>query len=223
MSTINLLIADDHNIIRSGLRALLSSEPDFKIAGEATSGRSAVTLARELLPHVVIMDLAMPLLNGMEGTRQILEASPSTKVIVLSAYDDDQHVEAALAAGASAYLLKHTATSELIEAVRQVHKGNAYFSPSIAKSLSEKRCADLLRPPERSPVLTARETEVLQLIAEGFSNKQVASELNRSVKTVEKHRQSLMQKLNVHCTADLVHYAVRKGIIELRPTKSILA
>jgi DNA-binding NarL/FixJ family response regulator len=224
MSNINLVVADDHNILRSGLRALLACEADFNIVGEATSGREAVTLARELSPNVVVMDLAMPLLNGMEATRQIVETCPDVKVIVLSAYDDDEHLESALAAGAAGYLLKHTAMDDLIEAVRQVHQGNAYFSPTIARRLSEKQLAGLHRPKEKATrpnPLTSRETEVLQLIAEGFVNKQIAAELNRSVKTIEKHRQSLMRRLDVHCTADLVQYAVSKGVIELRSVKNI--
>jgi DNA-binding NarL/FixJ family response regulator len=224
MSNIKLVVADDHNILRSGLRALLACEADFEIVAEATSGREAVSRVRELSPDVVVMDLAMPLLNGMEATRQIVETCPNTKVIVLSAYDDDEHLESALGAGAAGYLLKHTAMDDLIEAVRQVHKGNAYFSPTIARRLSEKQLAGLHRPKEkvaRPNPLTSRETEVLQLIAEGFVNKQIAAELNRSVKTIEKHRQSLMRRLDVHCTADLVQYAVSKGVIELRPVKNI--
>jgi DNA-binding NarL/FixJ family response regulator len=225
MSSIKLLVADDHNILRSGLRALLASEHDFQIVGEATSGRQAVAMARELAPDVVVMDLAMPLLNGMEGTRQIIETCPHIKVIVLSAYEDDEHLESALAAGAAGYLLKHTAADELIEAVRQVYQGNAFFSPSIARRLSEKQFAGMNDPKGRvaRPIsLTSRETEVLQLVAEGYVNKQIAAELNRSVKTIEKHRQSLMRRLDVHCTANLVHYAVDKGVIELLSVKNIV-
>jgi len=222
MNKITLLLADDHNIIRQGLRALLTCEPDIEVVGEATSGREAVTLAQQLSPNVVVMDLAMPLLNGMEATRQIIRACPSAKVVVLSAYDDDEHVESVLAGGAAAYLLKQTAASELIRAVREVHKGNAYFSPSIAKRLREKHAVPQAPPAHPAPQLSIREAEVLQLVAEGFLNKQIADELNISVKTVEKHRQSLMDKLNVHCIADLVHHAVDRGIIETRPIKSIL-
>ena len=143
MSPITLLLADDHNLIRSGLCALLKLEPDFQIVGEAITGREAVNLAAKLSPDIVIMDLAMPLLNGVEATRQLLRARPETKVIVLSAYEDDIHLEAVLGAGASAYLLKHTAASEICRAVREVHKGNAYFSPTIATKLREKSLSQL--------------------------------------------------------------------------------
>jgi DNA-binding NarL/FixJ family response regulator len=225
MSFIKLLVADDHNLIRNGLCALLKLEPDFQVVGEATSGREAVSMAEKLSPHVVIMDLAMPLLNGVEATRQLLRAQPDTKVIVLSAYDDDGHVEAVLGAGASAYLLKITSATEISRAVREVYKGNAYFSPTIAERLRTKS-AEKLKCGEATPLapqLTSRETEVWQLIAEGFSNKQIASELSVSVKTVEKHRQSLMAKLNIHCTADLTRHAARKGIIEAGSAKRIFS
>lgn len=224
-SKIKLLLVDDHNVVRYGLRALLSSEPDFEILGEAASGREAVTLAEQLKPEVVIMDLAMPLLNGMEATRQIKRASPSAKIIVLSAYYDDEHVQRALAVEAAGYLLKHTATSDLINAVREVHKGNAYFSPAIAQRLREKVAPpepSAETPPAPMPELSVREAEVLQLIAEGFLNKQIAGELHLSVKTVEKHRQSVMRKLNLHCIADLVRHAAGTGFIEMRPAKAIL-
>ncbi len=225
MSKITLLLVDDHNVVRYGLRALLSSEPDFEIVGEAASGREAIALTEQLKPNVVVMDLAMPLLNGMEATRQITRASPSAKVIVLSAYYDDQHIERALAVDAAAYLLKQTAATDLIRAVREVHKGNAYFSPAIAERLREKRCTSYDYPegqPAPAPQLSVREAEVVQLIAEGFLNKQIADELNLSVKTVEKHRQSAMRKLNLHCIADLVRHAAERGVIETRSLKAIL-
>jgi DNA-binding NarL/FixJ family response regulator len=225
MPAITLLVADDHNIIRSGLCALLKNEPDFEIVGEATSGRAAVTLAMKLSPNILIMDIAMPLLNGVEATRQVLRECPSTKVIVLSAYDDEVHIEAVMAAGAAAYLLKHTAAAEICQAVREVHQGNAYFSPTVAELLRAKSISKLEQPGAdagREP-LTVRESEVLQLIAEGFSNKQIASELNISIKTIEKHRQSLMAKLNIHCIAGLTRHAAANGVIEAGPIKPILA
>jgi DNA-binding NarL/FixJ family response regulator len=225
MAKITLLLADDHNVVRWGLRALLASDPEFEVVGEAGSGREAITLVQQLKPDVVVMDLAMPLLNGMEATRQITAECPSTKVIVLSAYDDDPHVEQALAMEAAGYLLKHTAANDLIRAVREVHAGNAYFSPAIAERLREKRCAQLELPKpqtERARRLSVREAEVLQLVAEGYPNKQIADELRLSVKTVEKHRQSLMSKLKLHCIADLVQYAAAHGAIEMNPVSSIL-
>lgn len=223
MSAITLLVADDHNIIRSGLCALLKNEADFQIVGEATSGRAAVALALELSPNILIMDLAMPLLNGVEATRQVVRDCPSTKVIVLSAYDDDIHIEAVMAAGAAAYLLKHTAAAEICQAVREVHKGNAYFSPTVAERLRAKSVSKLEQPRKNARTeLTTRESEVLQLIAEGFSNKQIASELNISIKTIEKHRQSLMAKLNIHCIAGLTRHAAANGIIEAGPIEPVL-
>lgn len=224
MLPITILLADDHNIIRSGICALLKLEPDFQIVGEATTGRQAVMLAEKLAPNILIMDLAMPLLNGVEATRQVLRNCPSVKVIALSAYDDDIHVEPVVAAGASAYLLKITAANEIIHAVREVQKGNAYFSPAIAERLRAKSLSKLIehRPNGGTPPLTSRESEVLQLIAEGFSNKQIASELNISIKTIEKHRQSLMGKLNIHCIAGLTRHAAESGIIDTPCARDIL-
>jgi DNA-binding NarL/FixJ family response regulator len=217
MTNITVLLVDDHTIVRQGLKALLNSEKNITILGEAQTGREAVELAAQHRPMVVIMDLAMPRLNGAEATRQILKSAPSTKVIVLSTYGDDEHVQQALAAGAAAYLLKQTAAEDVIDAIREVAKGNAYFSPPIAKRLREKTSAQPMEdaaPHQPNVELTQREAEVLQLIAEGYANKQIAAELNLSVKTVEKHRQQVMQKLDIHNIAGLVRHAAAKGIIE---------
>jgi DNA-binding NarL/FixJ family response regulator len=220
MANINVLLVDDHIIVRQGVRALLVAENDLTIVGEAQTGREAVQLAIELHPDVVVMDLAMPRLNGCEATRQLVKAVPTAKVVVLSTYSDDDHLQQALAAGAAAYLLKQTAAADLVQAIREVRKGNAYFSPAIAKRLREKTSTP---PPQDASVkaanleLTPREAEVLQLIAEGFANKQIAGELGLSVKTVEKHRQQVMYKLNIHDIAGLVRHAVEKGIIEMSP------
>jgi DNA-binding NarL/FixJ family response regulator len=203
--------------VRQGLRALLLSEGDISIVAEAQTGREAVELAAQHNPRIVIMDLAMPRLNGAEATRQILKAVPSARVIVLSTYGDDEHVQQALSAGAAAYLLKQTAAEDVVQAIREVLNGNAYFSPAIAKRLREQTCQERSedQPPARTDVeLTQREAEVLQLIAEGYANKQIAAELNLSVKTVEKHRQQVMQKLGIHNIAGLVRHAAAKGIIE---------
>jgi DNA-binding NarL/FixJ family response regulator len=219
MPNISVLLVDDHNIVRQGLRALLLAEGDITIVGEAQSGREAVQMASQLRPEVVIMDLAMPLLNGSEATRQVLKAVPSTRVVVLSSYGDDEHIHSAIAAGAAAYLLKQTAAADLVKAIREVKKGNAFFSPAIALKLKEQTCKSMNeeeQPPKTPDVdLTSREVEVLQLIAEGFANKQIAAELGLSVKTVEKHRQSVMKKLDIHDIAGLVRHAVEKGIIEM--------
>ena len=213
MTNITVLLVDDHTIVRQGLKALLLAENDITIVGEAQTGREAVTLAAQLHPRIVIMDLAMPRLNGAEATRQILKAAPSTKVIVLSTYGDDEHVQQALTAGAAAYLLKQTAAEDVVTSIREVRKGNAFFSPAIAKRLREQTCQD--QGAKEPPIeLTQREAEVLQLIAEGYANKQIAAELGLSVKTVEKHRQQVMQKLDIHNIAGLVRHAAAKGIIE---------
>ncbi len=221
MSNITVLLVDDHNIVRQGLKALLLAEGDFSIVAEAQSGREAVRLAGQLRPEVVIMDLAMPLLNGAEATRQLLKAVPTTRVVVLSSYGDDEHIQQAIGAGAAAYLLKETAATDLVKAIREVKKGNAYFSPPIALRLRDQTCKPA-QPTGQAPAatpepdLTSREVEVLQLIAEGFANKQIAGELGLSVKTVEKHRQSVMKKLDIHDIAGLVRHAVEKGIIEMK-------
>ena len=180
MSNITVLLVDDHTIVRQGLKALLASEKDMTIIGEAQTGREAVDLTAQHHPTVVIMDLAMPRLNGAEATRQILKNAPSTKVIVLSTYSDDEHVQQALGAGAAAYLLKQTAAEDVVEAIREVAKGNAFFSPAIAKRLREQsmRSDNPDAPREQNVELTQREAEVLQLIAEGYANKQIAAELN---------------------------------------------
>jgi len=222
---INVLLVDDHNIVRQGLKALLTAEPDINVVGEAQSGREAVEMADRLRPEVVVMDLAMPRLNGWEATRQILKAVPKAKILVLSTYDDPQHIQQAIGAGAAAYLIKQTASADLVKAIHEVRSGNAYFSPTIAQQLREQTCRSLTadpasQKPKQQPQpeveLTVREAEVLQLIAEGFANKQIAGELGLSVKTVEKHRQQVMNKLNIHDTAGLVRHAVDRGIIETR-------
>src|SRR3989454_7210591 len=218
MQNISVLLVDDHHIVRDGLKALLMVEGDISIAAEAQTGREAVMLAGRLRPNVVVMDLAMPRLNGCEATRQILKAVPSAKIVVLSTYGDDEHLQQAIAAGAAAYLLKQTAAADLVKAIREVAKGNAYFSPLIAKRLRDQSCRPATEgeaPKPAEPELTPREAEVLQLIAEGFANKQIAAELGLSVKTIEKHRQQVMHKLNIHDIAGLVRHAAGKGIIEL--------
>src|SRR5438034_988677 len=201
MSNISVLLVDDHNIVRQGLRALLIAEGDMTIVAEAQTGREAVQLAAKLHPEVVVMDLAMPLLNGWEATRQIVKAVPSARIVVLSTYGDDDHIQQAIAAGAAAYLLKQTAAADLVKAIREVKKGNAYFRPAIAQRFREQTCRPATEgeaPKPVEPELTPREAEVLQLIAEGFANKQIAAELGLSVKTIEKHRQQVMHKLRIH-------------------------
>lgn len=216
---ITVLLAEDHTIVREGLLALLKLEKDIEVVGEAENGRRALELTRSLRPAVVVMDIAMPLLNGMEATRQILQTVPETKVLILSAHSDDAYVEMVMALGASGYLIKQTAARILPEAIREVAKGNTFFSPTIAKRRNQRRQKSQERGLVRnvkneSAPLTPREMEVLQLIAEGKTNKESADELHISVKTVEKHRQGLMEKLNIHDTAGLTRHAIAAGIIE---------
>jgi DNA-binding NarL/FixJ family response regulator len=218
---ITVLLADDHNIVREGLRLLLESAGDIKVVGEAENGRQAVQQARDLSPQVVVLDLAMPLLNGVEALRQIVKEMPHIKVLILSSYNDDQRVLQLLKEGATGYLVKQTAVSDLLSAVREAKKGNAYLSPSISKRLSDDIRRNFAlhgshgKPGNKS--LTNREAEVLQLIAEGYANKQIAAELSISIKTVEKHRQQVMNKLNLHDVAGLTRHAFTHGIIETPP------
>jgi DNA-binding NarL/FixJ family response regulator len=217
MKRITVLMAEDHLIVREGFRGLLKDQRDIEVVGEAATGREAVQLAKKLRPNVVVMDIAMPQLNGLEATRQILKSNPSTRVIMLSAHADDAYVEQAVAAGATGYLIKQASSHALCEAIREVQKGNTFFSPSIGKHLKhqyEKSPARKGLNRKRGADLSSREMEVLQLIAEGKANKETAAELGISIKTVEKHRQHLMQKLNIHDTAGLTRYAVTAGIIE---------
>jgi DNA-binding NarL/FixJ family response regulator len=218
MRKITVLIVDDHAVVRQGLRALLSQEQDIEVVGEAENGRHAVQMAAKTTPDIVIMDVAMPLMNGLEGTRQVLDCVPRAKVLILSSYNDDDYVQQLTGAGASGYLIKQTAADNLLLAIREVQKGNAYFSPSIARRLRD-RCRQAFAdgtPVKKNINLTSRESEVLQLIAEGLPNKLIASELGISIKTVEKHRQQVMNKLNIHDVAGLTRYAISKGIVEGR-------
>ena len=215
MKRITVLLAEDHLIVREGFRSLLKSETDIAVVGEAQTGRQAVALAKKLRPDLVVMDIAMPLLNGLEATRQIRQALPGAKVLMLSAHSDDAYVDQALAFGAVGFLLKQTSAQDLSRAIREVHTGKTFFSPSIAKRLHAQKLPASGKPlRKRVAHLTPRELEVLQLIVEGEPNKQVAGELDISIKTVEKHRQSLMQKLNLHDVASLTRYAIAAGIIE---------
>ena len=217
MKKITVLLAEDHLIVREGFRGLLKGERDIEIVGEAETGRQAVQLAKKLRPAIVVMDIAMPQLNGLEATRQILEALPATKVIMLSAHSDDAYVEQATAAGAAGYLIKQASSHALCEAIREVQKGNTFFSPSIGKHLKHQYEKSPQRhglSKRRDAGLSSREMEVLQLIAEGKANKETASELGISIKTVEKHRQQVMNKLNIHDVAGLTRYAMSKGLID---------
>jgi DNA-binding NarL/FixJ family response regulator len=216
MKQITVLLAEDHQIVREGFRSLLEHERDIKVVGEAETGRQAVQLTRKLRPAVVVMDIAMPLLNGLEATRQIRKDFPETRVLILSAHSDDAYVEQVAVLGAAGFLLKQTSSHNLATAIREVQKGNTFFSSSISKRVQDRSRKSAARGGSEkiSNRLSSREVEVLQLIAEGKPNKQVAAELGVSFKTVDKHRQHLMSKLDIHDVAGLTRYAIAEGIIE---------
>jgi DNA-binding NarL/FixJ family response regulator len=217
MKRITVLLADDHHIVREGFRSLLKHERDIEVLGEAATGRQAVELTGKLRPAVVVMDIAMPQLNGLEATRQIRKHFPATKVLILSAHSDDAYVEQVTALGAAGFLLKQTSSHILAKAIREVQKGNTFFGGATISSVREsspKSPAQARPLLKKSNRLSSREMEVLQLIAEGKPNKQVAEELGVSFKTVDKHRQHLMGKLNIHEIAGLTRYAIAHGIIE---------
>lgn len=218
MNQITILLVEDHLIVRQGLRALLELESDIKVIGEAGDGHLALKLTHELKPDVVVMDIALPLLNGIEATRQILHDLPETKTLILSAHSDDAYVERVMALGASGYLIKQTAAHVLPEAIRRIHRGETVFSTVISKRHNRPGpnvdLSNGSRSKKNTSQLSAREAEVLQLIAEGYANKQTADLLKISIKTVEKHRQNLMKKLDIHDTAGLTRYAIEAGIIE---------
>jgi DNA-binding NarL/FixJ family response regulator len=219
MTKITVLLADDHTLVRQGLVALLEAESDLQVVAQAETGRQAVQLAKSHQPDVVVMDVAMPLLNGLEAARQILKALPATRVLVLSSYSDDEYARQVIEAGAAGYLLKQAAVTELVKAIREARMGRTFFSPAISKRLFNHYRQALARGTALKPtekMLTSRELEELQLIAEGKANKQIADELGSSIKTVEKHRQLLMNKLGIHDIAGLTRYAIAKGVIQPR-------
>ncbi len=215
MSRIRILLADDHTVVRQGLRKVLEERPDWEVVAEAGDGREAVRLAEQHKPDVAILDVAMPLLNGIEATRQMTKRVPNTRVLVLSMHADEAYVTQILQAGATGYLLKDSADVDLVQAVGEVAQGKSFFSPSIARVMLDDYVRQLADKgiTDRYESLSEREREVFQLVAEGHSNKEVAELLCVSPATVETHRAHILQKLDLHGTAELVLYAVRRGVI----------
>jgi two-component system response regulator NreC len=216
MGKIKVLIADDHTILRQGIKALLDNQAEIEVIGEAKDGREALTLIERLLPDVILMDIAMPGLNGLEATRRIKKKFPKIKVLVLTMYTNEEYVFQILNAGANGYLVKETAFQDLISAIRAVYRDEAFMSPSISKKVIN-RYTQRVRETNNTTgdILTTREREILQLIAEGSSSKKIAEALFISPKTVETHRTHIMDKLNIHNRTNLVKYAIRTGIVDI--------
>ena len=215
---IRLLLVDDHTLLRQALRALLEAQPNLEVVGEAINGRDAVEIAEQMMPDVVLMDMVMPGLNGIDATRQILKRSPGTRVLILTAYLEDERLLQALRAGASGYVVKNSDLDELVLAIQSVHRGNTYFSSAVSEELAVNEVLLQAKQPDGKTgydLLTNREREVLQLIAEGLSNQQIADVLVISVKTVEAHRSHIMTKLHAKHRTDLIRYAIRRGLIGL--------
>ena len=216
-SKIRVVLADDHRMMREGLRALLEREDDIEVVGEAADGREAVRLATQLCPDVVVMDVSMPLLNGIEATRQIRRDCPGARVLTLTVHETKDYVAQLLAAGASGYIIKRAGGDELVSAIRAVQRGEAFLHPSIAKLVIEDYVRRLKAGEGLSAqeVLTDREREILQLIAEGYTNREIADSLHLSIKTVQNHRSNIMRKLDLHDRGELIKYAIQQGIIHL--------
>jgi DNA-binding NarL/FixJ family response regulator len=217
MEPLRVLVADDHEVVRKGLRSLLEEQPGWQVVGEASDGREAVTKTRELKPSVVVLDISMPSLNGLEATRQIVRADPRAKVLILSMYESDPVIREVLEAGARGFLLKTDTSRDLISAVEAVHHNRTSFTPKVAQMVLDGYLEAAEKPEDRATTkdrLTPRQREIVQLLAEGMSSKEVAAALGLSVKTAETHRANIMQRLNCHSISELVRYAVRNGIIQ---------
>jgi two-component system response regulator NreC len=207
--SLKIVLADDHTIVRQGLKLILSAQPDLEVIGEAANGREALDLVQKLKPDVVLMDVAMPEMNGIEATRRMVEVNSRVKILVLSMHKEAVYVREILKAGARGYILKDAIDSELLNAVRSVARGDGYISPAVSGALLSDYRKDVIDPAD---LLTKREREVLQLIAEGQTNKEVATRLNLSVYTVDSHRGKIMEKLNLHSTGELVRFAIKNGL-----------
>ena len=214
-----VLLVDDHTLFREGIRALLSASSDIEVVGEAENGKTAIELTEKLSPDVVIMDLVMPVMDGIEAAQHISGQHPEIKILILSMYDDDDHVRQILKAGASGYVLKRSASDDLLRAIREVDAGGSALHPTVAAKLLKDyaRNAKALNHRDTGSELTARESQVLKLIAEGNTNQQVADQLGLGRKTVDTHRTNIMRKLDIHDVTELVKYALRRGMIQLEP------
>jgi two-component system, NarL family, response regulator NreC len=211
MRPIRILLADDHAVVRQGFKMILDAQADMEIVGEAGNGREAVDLVQKLKPDVVVMDVAMPELNGIEATRRVNDVSPHTRIIALSMHKDSVYVREVLRAGARGYLLKDSGAGDLVSAIRAVARGEGYLSPAISNAVLNDYRRHVTNPID---LLTSREREVLQMLAEGKTNKEIATILNLSVYTVDAHRGRIMEKLNLHSINELVRFAVRNGLID---------
>jgi two-component system, NarL family, response regulator NreC len=211
MKRTRILLADDHAVVRQGFKMLLGAQPDMEIVGEASNGREAVETAEALRPDIVVMDVAMPELNGIEATRRLASSTPHARVIALSMHKDSVYVREILRAGARGYLLKDSGAEDLVSAIRAVARGESYLSPAVSNAVLDDYRRHVSNPID---LLTSREREVLQMLAEGKTNKEIAGVLNLSVYTVDAHRGRIMEKLNLHSINDLVRFAVRNGVIE---------
>ncbi len=217
MNKIRVLLAEDHTIVRKGIRSLLDSEPTIEVVGEAENGREAVEKTAQLRPHIVLLDHTMPVLNGLEATRQIRKYYPEAKVLILTMHTNEEYIFQFLQAGAAGYLVKQSAPTDLVAAIHAVYQGQSFLSPAISKTVIDEylRQVGMTHPHASDDKLTAREREVLQLLAEGCSNRKIAEQLQLSVKTVGVHRLNLMEKLDIHDITELTKYAIRKGMIGL--------
>jgi len=214
MDTVRIILVDDHAVLRDGVRMVLESQEGFRVVGTADNGADAVQLADDLQPDIAVLDVAMPNMNGLEATREITQRCPNTRVVILSMYDNEEYLREALRAGAAAYVLKRAAAKELVSAIQTVRQGESYLDPALTRTLISDYVRQVERVDEAPDSLTDRELEVLKLVAEGFTNRQIALKLTISIKTVQTHRANLMDKLNLHDRTELVRYAIRRGLIQ---------
>ncbi len=216
-----ILIAEDHTILREGLRALLSAEPDFEVVGEAADGRDAIQGVQDMNPDLVLMDLSMPRMNGLEAIRELKKQNPDTKVVALTVHKTEEFIIATLKAGAEGYVLKDATNAELVSAIRNVFQGKRYLSPGVSQTVIEGYldARNISETKSAGDVLTKREREILKLIAEGYKNREIAEDLCISPKTVEKHRSNLMKKLDLHSASALTAYAIERGLVEGKQTE----